>query len=158
MRKRLALLGIMSAVSLWAQVPASCPATSRPSRPFDPPVAIPGSWPDDSFYFGTNDLWTRIPASGWSGLPRWDEGLRQKIVWWTRDYTWRKDPSPRLTISGRRLDGFSVPLIFTGANGSWTENLGSFIMSGVLFPTSGCWEITGRLNFHQLTFVISVGP
>jgi hypothetical protein len=45
-------------------------------------------------------------------------------------------------------------MIVTGANGSWTTV--DFIISGVNFPTTGCWEINGRFKGVEVRFVISV--
>jgi hypothetical protein len=148
---------ILSGLTLMAQQPpASCPVTT-PSYPrFVPPIPI--SAQQGAFYFGTDELWTQISSPVWTALPRWDAGYRQKIVWWTRGYRWRIDPSPALTVSGRKLDGSAPPLIFTGANGSYRDDMGSFIMSGVVVPAPGCWEITGRLNLTELKLVVWVGP
>jgi hypothetical protein len=64
------------------------------------------------------------------------------------------DPPPAIAISGRRLDGDAPPLVVTGANGSWTTV--DFIMSGVNFPSTGCWEITGRFKGAEAKFVVLV--
>jgi hypothetical protein len=87
-------------------------------------------------------------------LPLWPEGYRQKIVWWSEGYDAKADPLPALAISGRRLDGNAAPLVVTGANGSWTTV--DFIMSGVNFPTAGCWEIKGTFRGAEVKFVVSV--
>ncbi len=110
-----------------------------------------------SFYFGTPELWVTIRKGPWRGLPLWDSGYRQKIVWWSQQgYDWRADPRPALQIAGRRLDAPAPPLVVAGANGSYREDMGSFIMSGVNFPSAGCWEITGSLKGRRLTFVVWV--
>ena len=31
-------------------------------------------------------------------------------------------------------------------------------MTDINFPTAGCWQITGRYNDHELTFVVWVSP
>jgi hypothetical protein len=31
-------------------------------------------------------------------------------------------------------------------------------MTGIDFPTAGCWEMTGRYNDEELTFVVWVSP
>jgi hypothetical protein len=46
------------------------------------------------------------------------------------------------------------PLVVTGANGSWTTV--DFIMSGVNFPTTGCWEVMGKFKGAEVKFVVSI--
>ena len=45
-------------------------------------------------------------------------------------------------------------MVVTGANSSWTDH--DFIMSGVNFPTAGCWEIKGRFRGAEVKFVVKV--
>lgn len=58
-----------------------------------------------------------------------------------------------MTIEGRRLDAPAPPL--------WAEipegyrNIG-FQPSGIVFPTEGCWEVTGKVGDASLTFVTLV--
>ncbi|MBZ5580056.1 MAG: hypothetical protein LAP40_26145 [Acidobacteriia bacterium] len=135
---------------------ASCPVTRAPQPAFVPAVPNRGGavW-GNGFFYGDENLFTEI-QSVWTGLPHWETGYRQKIVWWIRGYDWKAQPSPDLRIEGRRLDAPAPPLIVTGANGSYTPDMGSFVMSGVNFPTEGCWEVTGRSKTAALTFVVCV--
>jgi hypothetical protein len=136
--------------------PAACRVTQPPSPPFVPPVPYPAQPGGQSFYFGTAALWVTVWKSPWQGLPLWDSGYRQKVIWWSQGFDWKADPQPALKISGRRLDAPAPRLVVTGANGSYKDDMGSFIMSGVNFPTIGCWEITGKFGGRQLTFVVRV--
>ena len=130
-----------------------CPVTRAPDPAFVPPSPYPEAQ-GKSFYVGTQKLWVLVYPSPWSGLPHWTEGYRQKIVWWSEGYDAKADPRPAIAINGRRLDGDAPPLVVTGANGSWTTV--DFIMSGVNFPTTGCWEITGKFKGAEVKFVVSV--
>jgi hypothetical protein len=68
-------------------------------------------------------------------------------------FGWWRTVDGRLRITGRRLDGpapalqASVPAGY-GATG--------FQSSGVIFPTEGCWQITGAVHRTTLTFVTFV--
>ena len=138
--------------------PASCPVTRAPKPPFVPPAPYPAKTLAGSFYLGTTKLWVVVSTSPWHRLPPWDRGYRQKIVWWSEGYDWKADPQPALSITGRRLDAPASPLIVDDhANGSYRDDMQSFIMSGVNLPTTGCWEITGRLKGQELKFVVWVG-
>jgi hypothetical protein len=52
-----------------------------------------------------------------------------------------------LAIDTRRLDGSAPPArVFTDATGV-------HVTSVITFPTTGCWEVTGRAGTDSLTFV-----
>jgi hypothetical protein len=120
---------------------------------FIPPSPYPKA-EGGSFYVGAPKLWVLVYPSPWRGLPVWPEGYRQKIAWWSEGYNAKADPKPAIAISGRRLDGTAPPLVVAGANGSWTNV--DFIMSGVNFPTTGCWEITGKFKGAETKFVVAI--
>ena len=136
----------------------TCPVTQAPVPAFAPPVGnttpVAGG-----FFYGTSKLWVQVRPH----QRPLDNFIRQKIVWWSEGYDWTANPHPALTISGRRLDGaapaLSVDKNVDGSydvNGSYRDDMGSFIMSAVNFPTRGCWEITGKLNGTELKFVVSL--
>src|SRR5215472_17212235 len=69
-------------------------------------------------------------------------------------FGWYRLASGYLTITGRRLDAPAPPasgLTFRGSYGTT-----GFNASGVIFPTEGCWQITGRVGRVALTFVTFV--
>jgi hypothetical protein len=131
----------------------SCPVTKPPDPAFVPASPYPEA-EGKSFYVATPKLWVLADPGPWRGLPRWPEGYRQKIIWWSAGYDAKADPLPAIAISGRRLDRNAPPPVVTGATGSWTTI--DFIMSGVNFPTIGCWEITGKFKGAEVKFVVSV--
>jgi hypothetical protein len=69
-------------------------------------------------------------------------------------FGWYRLTSGFLKITGRRLDAPAPPasgLTFPGSYG-----LTGFNASGVIFPTEGCWQVTGRVGRVALTFVTFV--
>ena len=69
-------------------------------------------------------------------------------------FGWYRLTNGYLTITGRRLDAPAPPasgLTFPGGYG-----LTGFNASGVIFPTEGCWQVTGRVGRVALTFVTFV--
>lgn len=142
--------------------PQTCRTTRPPVQPFVPPSPYPAKPPDPGhFWFGTEKLWTMLPADGtWLGLPHYrptDSAYRQKIFWWRKGYYWRAEPNPRLTVTGRRLDAPAPPLQAKRAsNGYRAEDLKSFMVVAIDIPTLGCWEITGDYEGHELSFVVWV--
>jgi hypothetical protein len=138
-------------------VPDTCPVTNASDRPFIPPWPYPtvpysgGSW------FGTDRLWVAPPSDGtWRGLGHYtptDPSYRQKMQWWRQGYDYHTEPKPRLTITGKRLDGPAPPL--TAEANNVVGQIPS-IMVGINVPTLGCWEITGHYESDDLTFVVWV--
>jgi glycerophosphoryl diester phosphodiesterase len=130
--------------------PPSCPVTAPNGE--QPPAGEhvfgrgPGGHGNDALW---TNLWTwgvgaiRVPpdhvnADGSLGGMKWP--------WW------RGVPG-RLTIEGRRLDAAAPPLRADIPDGYGDRG---FQVSGLIFPTTGCWEVTGRVGEASLTFVVEV--
>jgi hypothetical protein len=144
-------------------VPDSCPVTKPADQQFVPPAPYPAKSSLDLFWFGTDRLWTALPVSGtWRGLPHYTPTAqtyyRNKLAFWRQGYDPHSEPQPKLTVTGRRLDGPAGPLQTDGkGHGGWTND-DQFIMTGINFPSLGCWEITGRYESDELTFIVWVAP
>ena len=95
-----------------------------------------GLWPDGTIVF----------RPGGPGFVTDDGALGMK-------WGWRRAVRGPLRIEGRRLDGAAPPLraeIPTGYGDF------GFQSSALIFPTTGCWEVTGRVGATSLTFVTLV--
>jgi hypothetical protein len=68
-------------------------------------------------------------------------------------FPWTRGVRGKLAITGRRLDAEAPSIRAEIPNGY--ANTG-FQASGIIFPTAGCWEITGRVGDVSLTFVTEV--
>jgi hypothetical protein len=146
-----------------SDVPKSCPITRPPDPPFVPPPPYPSKTNPNSFWYGTEKLWTHLPDKGtWNGLPHYtpsDPTFRQKIFFWREGYNWRTESPPHLIVTGRRLDATASPVVFGGANAGWGEDEGHpFIVTVVNFRTLGCWEVTGDYHGDRLKFVVWLAP
>ena len=101
-------------------------------------------------HHGNGALWTVLPADGkiWAApnyiLP--DGSTDIKFPWW-------RGIHGALNITGRRLDMPAPPLRADIPEG---YGLSGFQASGVIFPTEGCWEVTGRVSNVSLIFVTLV--
>jgi hypothetical protein len=135
-------------------VPETCPVTRSPALPFVPPWPYPLKAGPGAFWFGTDSLWTALPADGaWRDLPHY----RQKLFFGRKGYVVRTEQQPKLTVTGRRLDSPAPPLLADkAANNGWVKRDQPFIVTGINFPTLGCWEIIGRNRDAELTFVVWV--
>jgi hypothetical protein len=68
-------------------------------------------------------------------------------------FGWYRGVRGRLTIEGRRLDGDATPLRSEVNNGYGDTG---FQATYVIFPTPGCWEVTGRVADASVTFITRV--
>lgn len=141
--------------------PEDCPVTTaakQDSFKAPEPYAPDAPW-EDIFWYGTDNLWTALNADGvWSGLPDNPEGYTQKIMWWSDLYVLKDELVPALEVTGHRLDAEAPPLKTYGATNAYAADIGDAMLTGVDFPTQGCWEITGRYRESELTFVVWVAP
>jgi hypothetical protein len=154
-------IGLSQDRSTMPAVPNTCPVTKPASSSFVPPRPYPAKSSVGQFWFGTYKLWTVLPVTGVWRLGHYsfsDPTFRQKVSFWRQGYDPQAEPRPNLTVSGRRIDASAGPLQTDGkGNGSWTKD-DQFIMTGINFPTAGCWEITGRYENDELAFVVWVSP
>lgn len=112
----------------------------------------PGERPTRTHH-GNGSLWTVLWPEGTvvfrpggPGFVLEDGSLQMKFPWW-------RGLRGRLVIEGRRLDAGAAPLrahIPAGYGAS------GFQATGVIFPTPGCWEVTGHLGDTSLSFVVNV--
>jgi hypothetical protein len=63
----------------------------------------------------------------------------------------------KLTITARRLDA-PTPAPEISAGPTFNQDWKAFMLGGISFPTSGCWEITGRYEDAEVQFVVWVVP
>ncbi len=146
-----------------SDVPKACPISKPPVRPFETPSPYPAKTSPDRFWFGTVKLWTSLPADGtWRGLPHYtpsDPTFRQKLFFWREGYNRHTESSPHLIVTGRRLDASAPPLAADEANAGWQDDKEHpFMVTGVNFPSLGCWEVTGDYHGDKLTFVVWLAP
>ena len=68
-------------------------------------------------------------------------------------FLWERFVTGTLQIEGRRLDGPAKPL---RAEISSAYGVAGIQPSYVIFPTPGCWEITGRVRDKPVSMVLLV--
>ena len=142
------------------QAPASCPITLAPAVPFTPPGEHQMGPDDKSFWLGTEKLWLALPNSGevWGWAPRapgHEHDLTAKIFWGSVDFDYHKKEDYSLKVTGRRLDGDAPPLVVDKVtNALFVPH--AAMLTGVIVPAPGCWEITGDYKGERLSFVVWV--
>lgn len=156
-----------AATAKQSDVPESCPVTKFSDHPFVPPYPYRVKPEMGGSYFGSDGLWiipltagiwegqhfsTTDPASG-EKVDWWREA---KVSWYRQGYDWRVDFVPKLKVTGRRLDSPAPPLVAHEANPVGIRFPNIYMMDSLYFPALGCWEITGRYEDDELTFVVWV--
>lgn len=127
--------------------PTACPVTV-PNRSNPPGHRGPGG-------YGNARLWTNLWMWGEGEVPVppthvLPDGSLGDLKW-----SWYRYVPGRLTIEGHRLDAPAPPLRAHVLDGY--GDLG-FQVTGLIFPTGGCWEVTGMVGETRLTFVTFVVP
>lgn len=100
--------------------------------------------------FGTGPWYINADRTIWAG---WD-ATRLKSGKGGNKVLWIRPQGTRLTVAGRRLDAAASPLEVSIPSGYPT----GFQPSGLVFPSSGCWEITATSGPSKLVFVTKVSP
>jgi hypothetical protein len=78
------------------------------------------------------------------------------VAWWRQGVDWRSDGASKLKVTGRYLNSLAPPLVAEVAAPARTKDGDSYVLVGINFPTLGCWEITGRYDDDELTFIVWV--
>ena len=141
---------VVLAVSMWLFVPASsaqqvsnlpapagdCQVTTAPSGRAGSHLISVGLWPEGMVVFKPGGPGFITPAGA----------LGMK-------FPWQRGISGRLKIDGRRLDADAPPLRSEVPFGYGDRG---FQSSYIIFPTPGCWEVTGRVADASVTFITEV--
>lgn len=155
MARRVCLAILLSAsllapVGVSKETPAaasSCPAT-RPGSHTVPPSSLgvdPSERPAqrDWEWYGNPYLWTQIPPDG---IYTVDRTMSVKVPWWRAVHG-------SLKIHGHRL-GAPMPTLKPSIPGGY-GSIG-FHSTGITFPRTGCWRVTGTVAGHRLSYVVRV--
>jgi hypothetical protein len=109
----------------------------------------PGSYGNREVSAGPFGLWpdgTIVFKPGGAGFITRNGALGMK-------FGWMRGVSGKLEITGRRLDGAAPPLRSEVPDGYGDRG---FQVSYLIFPTPGCWEVTGHVGDSSVTFVTKV--
>lgn len=141
--------------------PKDCPVTTAADNAgfqAPEPYAADAPW-EGLFWYGREHLWTALHTDGvWKGLPDNPTGYTQKIMWWSDFFVLEEELEPALIVTGRRLDADAPPLKFYGATNAMADDIKTAMLTGVDFPTLGCWEVTGQYKKSELKFVVWIAP
>jgi hypothetical protein len=115
----------------------------------------PGEDPDrTSNVLGNGAIWVGLYPEGTVIFEPDGPGGRDPLTGaYAMKFWWWRGVEGQLEITGQRLDGEAPPMW-----GGVPEGYGDtgFQATGLVFPTEGCWEVTGRVGDASITFVTRV--
>lgn len=148
-----AVVGLVavSAASGGQQAGHTC-AVTLVSQRTRPPASVPRS-----LDYGNATLAVRLYPRGHLIAGRLPDGgswatINPNGSIWAKFGWWRADDNARLKISGHRLDAAAPPLTADVPNG---YGIG-FQATGMTYPTTGCWRVTGTFKRARLSFTVLV--
>ena len=148
----LMVIGRVAAVGAAPATPAPCPVT-QPNRKLPPPGEhVFGRGPGGH---GTEELWTNLWTWGEGAVLVPPSHVNADGSLGGMKWPWWRGVPGSLTVEGHRLDAIAAPLRADIPDGYGDRG---FIPSGLIFPTPGCWQVTGRVGEASLTFVVQVVP
>ena len=103
--------------------------------------------------YGNGKLWTILWPEGTIVLQAGRSGHILSNGSLSVKQMWYRGVLGKLTIHGRRLDTSAPPLRASVPDGYGDTG---FQASALIFPTEGCWEVTGQVGEASLTFVTRV--
>jgi hypothetical protein len=128
-----------------AVVPDECDATI-PDEVFVPPGDLPATRTDGKVWYGTDELWTAIPANGISDF--------QKSTWWSSNFPGSaEEPHPEIEVTYRLLGDETETLTNSNVIVASTPDEGSYMSVGFQPDLQGCWEVTATYKDAVLTYV-----
>ena len=153
----LGLVGIAVGVSSAARTDpvrqagtAKTCAVTLPHGPEPPAAARAALPPIPPAFDGNGRLWVKLwPLGVIVARPVVVDpsgAIDVKVPWW-------RGVAGKLKVTGTRLDAPAPPLESNVPNGYGPEG---FQATGLIFPTEGCWKVTGRVGTARLVFVTLV--
>ena len=102
-------------------------------------------WPHGTLIAG------RLPDGGSMATINRDGSISAKLAWWRGESA--KLVGRKLVVTGRRLDAPATRLRTDVPDGYGSLGVQP---TGPIFPTVGCWRVTGKQGPVSLTFVVNV--
>lgn len=151
------VLGALIVFMIWIFQSIEPQNSAALSEGFACPVTLPnGSVPpgitpdEDPYSYGNGELWTSLWPQGKVVM---EEHNLEADGSYSMKWSYVRGVEGALTIEGRRLDAEAEPLR-AFINDGYGES-GLQILA-LIFPTTGCWEVTARVGESSLTFVTEV--
>ncbi|MBN8655861.1 MAG: hypothetical protein J0M11_09000, partial [Anaerolineae bacterium] len=151
------VLGALIVFMIWIFQSLEPQNGAATSAEFVCPITLPnGSVPpgitpeEDPYSYGNGELWTSLWPQGKIVM---EEHNLEADGSYSMKWGYVRGVEGALTIEGRRLDAEAEPLRAFISDGYGESGLQ---ILALIFPTTGCWEVTARVGDSSLTFVTEV--
>lgn len=149
------LFASLLALCIWWQplntVAQSASESSEDS--FHCPVTIGTQWTQSGYTYENDVLNTTLWPDGETILKQDGPGKIHHDGALEMKWPWYRKAKGQLTIKGRRLHAEAPPLE-THIPAGYGD--AGFQSTALVFPSPGCWEVTGMVDQRELTFVTLV--
>ena len=142
-----ALMAFVYSDHALAETRGNCPVTLGTDRFLGPP------FPESENWYGSEGLAVMVPGNRAWGTTGANALIAVKLFWWSAGF--KPGMESNLNVSIRNLGGKLIDAVVSDPTNAHAESLGGWSMlTGIDFPSAGCWEITGAYLGQTLTFVI----
>ena len=142
---------ILASWSALADTDTTCPVSIPYAALRGQEAASPLRW------FGSDSLAVNLPRDGiWLGTGP-ERELFNKLFWLVAGF--EPGMEKQFSISGRMVDKDAPPMepLVSGITNAYDADFGGWaVLTGLGFPATGCWEVTGSFKGQELTFVVRV--
>lgn len=135
---------------------AACPVTIGTT--VHPPAMI-DPFEKDANVFHENGLWVSVPADGKLTLGPDDAITFGPLTGWrSTEVQWLRDEGVEgfIIVSGKRLDAKSELTPKTPLSPQRQYVKVGPVKTGLAFPDAGCWQVTGTVGNHSVTWAVDI--
>ena len=151
---------LLLSVAASVQAEENCPRTIGSAGVFSEP------WPQSATWYGSEGLAVMLTPDGTLSTTRPGASLAVKYFWYSRSLASGGDleayqPGSEAEFVGRveRLDEGPNDAVMSPPTNAGGDSLGAWtILTGVDFPSPGCWKVTGNFRGQTLSFVVETVP
>jgi len=110
-------------------------------------------WPEASTWFGSRALAVILPHDGTWSTTREGHQIAVKVFWYVSELETGMEREFALSIE-RLDDGINDASAMGPPSNAGLENGVWTVLTGIDFPSEGCWKIRGELRDQSLEFVV----
>ncbi len=111
------------------------------------------TWPDADTWHGSGALAAILPKNGHWPTTTPGHSIAVKLFWWRDGFAPGEESN--LVVEIERLDNGPNGAKVLSPTNAKADSLGGWTMlTGIDFPSPGCWQVTGTYKSDQLKFIV----